>query len=417
MIYLVIFLVIAAILALVKIRWALYLLLILLPLYLLRTQISFVPTTFLELYIYLVFAIWFLKALISKEFFGKIKRLFSLLKPFLIPLVLFLAAAVISVVISPDKRLSFGALKAWFFDPLLVLILLLDLIKTKKQVKGVILSLFICAAWVSVYGIYEWINDFGIDSDGRLNSVFVPANYVAMLVVPILILSFLFLRKHKSRFLNIVHYGLLFAVLLALYLTESYGGWLALFGGLVFLWFKVRPPSRRLKYLLIFSLFVVLVFALQSQSLKFGRLFEFSYRTSSATRSEIWQTSMLIIRSHPLLGIGLGNFEVSYREYLPFVSFPPLEWLVVKPHNLYLNLWIEMGLLGLASFLGLIILFVKKGAKILHMSAGKYTIAAMIALLVHGLVDTPYFKNDLSVLFWILIGLVLILGNKKKKTS
>jgi len=33
---------------------------------------------------------------------------------------------------------------------------------------------------------------------------------------------------------------------------------------------------------------------------------------------------------------------------------------------------------------------------------------AMVVLLVHGLVDTPYFKNDLSVLFWLIIGLGII---------
>jgi len=31
---------------------------------------------------------------------------------------------------------------------------------------------------------------------------------------------------------------------------------------------------------------------------------------------------------------------------------------------------------------------------------------AMLAILVHGLVDVPYFKNDLSLEFWVLAGLV-----------
>ena len=35
--------------------------------------------------------------------------------------------------------------------------------------------------------------------------------------------------------------------------------------------------------------------------------------------------------------------------------------------------------------------------------------ATMVALLVHGLVDVPYFKNDLSVLFWLIVGSLIIL--------
>ena len=31
--------------------------------------------------------------------------------------------------------------------------------------------------------------------------------------------------------------------------------------------------------------------------------------------------------------------------------------------------------------------------------------AAMLAVIVHGLVDVPYFKNDLSLEFWALVGL------------
>ena len=34
--------------------------------------------------------------------------------------------------------------------------------------------------------------------------------------------------------------------------------------------------------------------------------------------------------------------------------------------------------------------------------------AALSAILIHGLVDTPYFKNDLSIIFWVLIALLII---------
>ena len=36
-------------------------------------------------------------------------------------------------------------------------------------------------------------------------------------------------------------------------------------------------------------------------------------------------------------------------------------------------------------------------------------------ILVHGLVDVPYFKNDLSVSWWILFGLSIVLLKNKKE--
>jgi hypothetical protein len=33
-------------------------------------------------------------------------------------------------------------------------------------------------------------------------------------------------------------------------------------------------------------------------------------------------------------------------------------------------------------------------------------IGAMVVMIVHGMVDVPYFKNDLAVMFWVLIALM-----------
>jgi hypothetical protein len=32
-------------------------------------------------------------------------------------------------------------------------------------------------------------------------------------------------------------------------------------------------------------------------------------------------------------------------------------------------------------------------------------VLAMVAIIVHGLVDVPYFKNDLALEFWTLLGI------------
>ena len=39
-------------------------------------------------------------------------------------------------------------------------------------------------------------------------------------------------------------------------------------------------------------------------------------------------------------------------------------------------------------------------------------IGAMVAIVVHGMVDVPYFKNDLAVMFWLVIAM---LGSLKIK--
>ncbi len=38
-----------------------------------------------------------------------------------------------------------------------------------------------------------------------------------------------------------------------------------------------------------------------------------------------------------------------------------------------------------------------------RVSSLRLCLAAMVAVLIHGLVDTTYFKNDLALLFWLVV--------------
>ena len=40
--------------------------------------------------------------------------------------------------------------------------------------------------------------------------------------------------------------------------------------------------------------------------------------------------------------------------------------------------------------------------------------AGMVAILVYGLVDVPYFKNDLAVLFWTILTMGAVIAGKKR---
>ncbi len=94
------------------------------------------------------------------------------------------------------------------------------------------------------------------------------------------------------------------------------------------------------------------------------------------------------------------------------------------PHNIFLNFWTELGLTGMVLFALVIGKFLFIGLKLLETDCRNKgiilgLIGAMMAIFIHGLVDVPYFKNDLSVLFWIIVAMMgafeLSLKNKKDK--
>lgn len=382
-------------------------LLALLPAYLIRNSVGPIPTTLLELSIWAV-------ALGTAWHSAKRRELLVLVREvnktiqkshLVAPVLLFVAAVTLGAALSVHLATSWGAWKAWLVDPLLVGVLILATFKSARDAGTATLVLASMSAALSLYGLWEYFFAHAGLEDGRLDSVFVPANYHAMLSVPILALSFgLIFQQETSRVMRILLGGFSGISVVALFFTFSYGGYVALGASVLFLLLAQKGNMRKWGVTLLAASIAVVLFS-QIPSQKFVQLFDFQGRSSSHVREQIWSTTVLMIKEKPLTGIGFGDYEFHYRRLVPEVAFPPLEWLVAQPHNLYLALWSQTGILGLLLFVWLIIQFFKLGFS--HRDPYSYALmSAMIAILVHGLVDTPYFKNDLAVLFWVLFAMI-----------
>jgi O-antigen ligase len=126
---------------------------------------------------------------------------------------------------------------------------------------------------------------------------------------------------------------------------------------------------------------------------------------SGSVRKIIWQESSAMIQDHPVFGAGLSSYPAMIAPYHEAKHIEIFQY----PHNLFLNFWSETGLIGLIGFLWLVSVFFIQNFKLWKRNdidgLPIALIAAMITILVHGLVDVPYMKNDLAFLFWIMIGL------------
>jgi O-antigen ligase len=174
--------------------------------------------------------------------------------------------------------------------------------------------------------------------------------------------------------------------------------------------------NNTLKKLILLSTLIILALAIassQTNYYKFQDIKNLSERSSLASRIIIWKSAEKMLENNPVIGIGPGNFQNKYLEYQKY--FPPyLEWAAPQPHNLYLAFWLQSGLLGLIGFLFIVISWIKTlVAHIRHQKNGLSSVSAailgiMFYILIHGLVDTPYWKNDLSIIFWstFILGLL-----------
>jgi putative inorganic carbon (hco3(-)) transporter len=65
---------------------------------------------------------------------------------------------------------------------------------------------------------------------------------------------------------------------------------------------------------------------------------------SVSERSRLWKEAVTNIEDHPLTGVGIGNYPLRVKP-----SASPREPIYV--HNLYLDIAVELGLIGLGLFL------------------------------------------------------------------
>jgi hypothetical protein len=143
---------------------------------------------------------------------------------------------------------------------------------------------------------------------------------------------------------------------------------------------------------------------------------------SLGLREMIWRSTLAMIRDHPAFGVGLDQF---FYQYAPRYIDPAAwgERYTSHPHNLFLDFWTRLGIMGLAWIvwtLGSLGFAVVRGWQIATENARRLIVAATIAsvaALVHGLVDNFYFLIDLAFVWWFLIALVAIASDDPAVTA
>jgi O-antigen ligase len=127
-----------------------------------------------------------------------------------------------------------------------------------------------------------------------------------------------------------------------------------------------------------------------------------------------WQETLDMLKDHSLLGVGLDNYQNAFAPYQKTTGIEIFKY----PHNIFLNFWSELGLLGLISIFWLMIIFFKTTLLSIFNNPNRLIylglLAGFITLLIHGLVDVPFFKNDLAVLWWLIIISPFILNRLEK---
>lgn len=372
------------------------------PAYVIRWHVGPIPSTVLEASILVTLVVF------AFEIYRG-KRPFEWRSPFTIPAAVFLVAGAISVVVSPEQVKGLGLYRAYLVEPIAFFLILGHLATNARRAKLILAGLAVGGSAASIANVAVILNAI---RHHTLNIALPPPvviyntpNAVALYLVPLIGIAACLFVYDRERYVRLASGLFLVIGLGAVFLSLSRGGYLAL--AVVAL---ILAIVNRYRWFLLPA--VVVAGAAMSRvpaiASRLGHEFDVHDPNNTfVSRLDLWQATLRMLRDHPIMGTGMFGFARSIQPYRGGVY----EENLIYPHNIVLNMWTETGLLGLIGFFWLL-------AQAFRVSWHGWTsgpaawraiqlgiVLAMVAIIIHGLVDVPYFKNDLALEFWTFLGL------------
>ena len=194
--------------------------------------------------------------------------------------------------------------------------------------------------------------------------------------------------------------------IIALLMTYSRSGWVSFaLAAVVFiaLWDKRYLP---LVIVAAFAALPILPDSIFNRILTIGNTAD----SSNRYRLYIWSSVLQMLREYGLTGIGLGpgNFIPLYANYSSMEAS-----VAYHSHMLYLEVWLETGLIGILSFLGMYLGIIRRGLRCLRHADPmvKNVLIACVSSLVGvsfvGAAEYIWFYPRVLFAFFILIGITL----------
>lgn len=245
---------------------------------------------------------------------------------------------------------------------------------------------------------------YGLMDSGEWQGIYRHKNALGrMMTLASIVFLFRAVSNYRHRLINYAGFGLSASLIL---LSNSKGAWA------IFLTIMALLPlyyAVRWHYTLAVPFFIVMIFVggialtwLLSNAEPV--LSSLGKDVTLSGRSEIWTAVFDKIRERPWIGYGYNGFWLEWEGESAYVwSVLPGEFFPAHSHNGYLDLWLDLGLLGLLIFISGLLFSLIKSIQVARSTAAIATLWPPIYLtymLLSNVVESSILKpNDV---WWIL---------------
>jgi O-antigen ligase len=270
------------------------------------------------------------------------------------PILIYLAAVVVSIIFSQDFLKSLISLKdEWLILLFFLLVNNIDDLKFTRKLLDVLIGI---SGIVAVYAIFQHYTGFDFYHKRILEEVFdtgvyrslgnfsVPITYSFYALV-VSIVSFCLGAFEKNENKKAFYYAAAFLCVTGNLFTHTRATLIAQVAAFAVFFYLCTLKKRKLELTLVVLYFVVIFLI---DPLIFVRFKEIGHEGTPFERLVIWGTSLRIFLDHPISGIGFGNFMGFYEQYLRVPSR-----VFGHAHNDFLNMAVHTGIIGFSAFVWL----------------------------------------------------------------
>ena len=356
------------------------------------------------------------KLIVSKENYFRNRKLVFYYLPFML-------CILISSLKSMELSLTIKEIVRWL-ELIVIYYLTINLINDDKKMRVILYSIFLTVAMVSILGIISYLSmgHKAISLFGNPNPL---AGYVN-LIIPVLfgmLMTSVFLWERITLSVITV------LSIMTWFLAFSRSAWLSLILTMILV-FSLTKINRRIVILvsIMFTIFAVTIFFLNIENDFVERVKLSSIQSTLGARLKCYPMGFDMVKDDLVFGIGTGNYPLLIKKSIASIypSIHPYYTNYMTKndlHNLYLQIFVVAGLMGLCAFvfwLAYIIKYLMSALKLLEGSSNYGLFVGLVGGVIVYLINN--FANVLTVhgihLQWgIILGLAVVLTQFKESRT
>ena len=268
---------------------------------------------------------------------------------------LFCLTGLLSVPFAINRQVAWVEFSGTFIRCIVIFVVIVNVVRTEARLKGLIFLAMAAGIWLSVVAINDYrlglMTVEGYRAAGRGTGIFGNTNDMALHLVTILPISVALMLGSKGAARKLL-YGACAAVMIsAIVLSYSRGAFIGMLIVFLFIAWKLGS-QRRLEIVFAVLAFAGVIVLLAPD--KYGsRLLSIfipsldAEGSADSRRGELFRSIYIALR-HPMLGIGMGNYQ------------PEMSYKGLVTHNSYTQVGAEMGMTALACYVMFIVTPLKK---------------------------------------------------------